>query len=332
MLMRTKKSAGEPLRASLVGVPGNEIVPGATVGVAHASDGTALRYAIWGEEMRAPKGTVCLLQGRGEFIEKHFETIADLLSMGYAVATLDWRGQGGSQRLTANPRKGHIGGFKQYDDDLQAFVTQAVLPDCPPPYFGLGHSMGGNILINAAIKRNWFEKVVVTSPLIDLAGDGFPRGLMKLAATFAKAMGLGRSQVPAPTGAGFAAWDFPDNPFTGDITRFERTKQVIEEAPELAVGRVTFGWTYAALQAIDGLAAVRKGTILRTPVLIVAAGRDRVVSTQACREFSTRVANVSTIVLDGARHEILLERDSYREQFWAAFKAFIHDQDPMVPL
>ncbi len=315
-----------------MGVPGNEIVPGATVGVAHASDGVALRYAIWGEEMRAPKGTVCLLQGRGEFIEKHFETIADLLSMGYAVATLDWRGQGGSQRLTANPRKGHIGSFKQYDDDLQAFITQAVLPDCPPPYFGLGHSMGGNVLINAAIKRNWFEKVVVTSPLIDLAGDGLPSGLMKLATTFAKAMGFGRSQVPAPSGGGFAAWDFPDNPFTGDITRFERTKQVIEEAPELAVGRVTFGWIYAALQAIDELAAVRKGTILRTPVLIVAAGRDRVVSTQDCREFSTRVANVSTIVLDGARHEILLERDSHREQFWAAFKAFIHDQDPLVPL
>lgn len=332
MLMRTKKSAGEPLRASLVGVPGNEIVPGATVGVAHAADGMALRYAIWGEEMRAPKGTVCLLQGRGEFIEKHFETIADLLSMGYAVAALDWRGQGGSQRLTANPRKGHIGSFRQYDDDLQAFITQAVLPDCPPPYFGLGHSMGGNVLINAAIKRNWFEKVVVTSPLIDLAGDGLPRGLMKLAATFAKAMGFSRSQVPAPSGGGFAAWDFPDNPFTGDITRFERTKQVIEEAPELAVGRVTFGWVYAGLQAIDELAAVRKGTILRTPVLIVAAGRDRIVSTQACREFSTRVANVSTIVLDGARHEILLERDSHREQFWAAFKAFIHDQDPMVPL
>ncbi len=332
MLMRTKKSAGEPLRASLVSVPGNEAVPGAALGVAHASDGTALRYAIWGEEMRAPKGTVCLLQGRAEFIEKHFETISDLLTMGYAVAALDWRGQGGSQRLTSNPRKGHVGSFKQYDDDLEAFITQAVLPDCPPPYFGLGHSMGGNILINAALKRNWFEKVVVTAPLIDLAGDGLPRGGVKLAATFAKAMGFGRNQLPVPSAAGFSSWDFPDNPFTGDITRFERTKQVIEEVPEIAVGRATFSWLYAALQAIDDMAAVKKGTILRTPVLVVASGRDRVVSTQACREFSGRVANVSTIVLDGARHEILLERDSHREQFWAAFKAFIQDQDPMVSL
>ncbi len=332
MLMRTKKTAGEPLRASLVSVQGNEVVPGANVGIAHASDGTALRYAIWGEEIRAPKGTVCLLQGRGEFIEKHFETISDLLSMGYAVAALDWRGQGGSQRLTANPRKGHIGSFKQYDDDLHAFITQAVLPDCPPPYFGLGHSMGGNILLNAAINRNWFEKVVVTSPLINLAEASVPRGFIKFAATFAKATGLGRKQLPTTSGGGFPSWDFPDNPFTGDITRFERTKQVMEETPEIAVGGATFSWLYAALQAIDELAAVRKGTILRTPVLIVAAGRDRIVSTQACREFSTRVANVSTIVLEGARHEILLERDSFREQFWAAFKAFIHDQDPMVPL
>jgi len=29
-------------------------------------------------------------------------------------------------------------------------------------------------------------------------------------------------------------------------------------------------------------------------------------------------------VIDGAEHEILIERDSLRDQFWAAFDAFVH--------
>ena len=31
----------------------------------------------------------------------------------------------------------------------------------------------------------------------------------------------------------------------------------------------------------------------------------------------------SHLVIPGARHEILMEQDRYREQFWAAFDAFV---------
>ena len=119
-------------------MPGNEVVPGATVGTVLTEDNFALRYAIWGDELRNPKGTVCIFQGRGEFIEKHFETYADLLSQGYAVAALDWRGQGGSMRMLSNPRKGHVRSFKRYELDLAAFMTQAVLPDWPAALFRSG--------------------------------------------------------------------------------------------------------------------------------------------------------------------------------------------------
>jgi len=332
MLTRSKSNDETPFRASLVGVSGNEIVPGGRAGTVITRDGFTLRYALWGEEMRNPKGTVCLLQGRAEFIEKHFETISDLLSQDYAVATLDWRGQGGSQRLTSDTKKGHIKSFKQYEEDLAAFVVQAVLPDCPPPYFALGHSMGANVLLKIAQERTWFEKIVVTAPLIDIANESVPRGLIRVIATVAKIFGFSRVQIPGPSAAGILNWDFPNNPFTSDVTRFERTKRIMEAAPDLVVGGITFGWLHAALEAIDGLAAIKKNTILRAPVLIVASGRDRVVSTDAARNFADRIPNVSAVVLDAARHELLLERDPLREQFWAAFRAFIHDQDPSRPL
>jgi lysophospholipase len=61
---------------------------------------------------------------------------------------------------------------------------------------------------------------------------------------------------------------------------------------------------------------------LTAPVLIVAAGADRVVSTEASRDFARHVPGVAAVVVDHARHELLQERDEFRVQFWAAFDAF----------
>ena len=42
-----------------------------------------------------------MLTGRTEYVEKYFETIGDILERGFAVAILDWRGQGGSGKVDA---------------------------------------------------------------------------------------------------------------------------------------------------------------------------------------------------------------------------------------
>ena len=107
---------------------------------------------------------MCVFGGRGEYIEKYFEVIADLRRRGYAVATLDWRGQGGSIRSLKNPRKGHINDFAEFDRDLVRFMRDVVLPDCPPPYVALAHSMGGAILLRNAIEPgSWFSRMVLVA-------------------------------------------------------------------------------------------------------------------------------------------------------------------------
>src|SRR4051812_23278829 len=136
------------LSPKLVAVPGNEIPPGMICDRLMTRDGVALRYAI-APGPSLSKGTVCVLQGRGEFIERYFETVRDLRSRGYTVATLDWRGQGGSARLLRQSWRGHIRRFRQYDIDLETFMREIVLPDCPPPFYAIGHSTGGQILLRA---------------------------------------------------------------------------------------------------------------------------------------------------------------------------------------
>ena len=58
-------------------------------------------------------------------------------------------------------------------------------------------------------------------------------------------------------------------------------------------------------------------------MLIIASGADRVIDTRATERFASRLRAARLIVIDGAEHEILMERDSLRDQFWAAFDKFI---------
>src|SRR5215813_13544469 len=116
--------------------------PGANVLAIPTRDKVTLRAAYWscGETC---SGTVAILPGHAEFIEKYFEVIGELLRRNFDVAILDWRGQGLSGRLADDPRKGHIRDFRAYGHDLEALVEQVLAPFCRPPWFALGHSMGG---------------------------------------------------------------------------------------------------------------------------------------------------------------------------------------------
>ena len=104
------------------------------------SDKVKLRYATFPKSAGAPRGTICLVQGRTEFIEKYFETIANFQSRGFSVATFDWRGQGGSQRLQGTKRLGHVREFNDYWVDLSSFHRSILLPDSPAAESSRGSS------------------------------------------------------------------------------------------------------------------------------------------------------------------------------------------------
>src|SRR5262249_34955333 len=116
-------------------------------------------------------GTVCVFTGRSEQIEKYFETVRDLRDRGFAVAMIDWRGQGHSSRHLRDPRKGFVRDFTDYEVDAETFVQQVVLPDCPPPHLALAHSMGGAVLLRIAhAGKRWFDRLVLWAPMIALPG------------------------------------------------------------------------------------------------------------------------------------------------------------------
>ena len=70
---------------------------------------------------------------------------------------------------------------------------------------------------------------------------------------------------------------------------------------------------------------------IQVPTLIIAAGADRIVSNQTIEKFIIGMRSTALVTIDGAKHELLQEADSYREQVWAAFDAFVPGSgDPML--
>jgi lysophospholipase len=307
----------------LVQTPSNPIPEGCEVTRITARDGVPLRIAWWRARRSDPLGTVCILQGRAEFIEKYAEVVGELLERGFAVVAFDWRGQGRSYRAVPDPKKGHVSTFRHYQRDLEAVNERILQRLCPGPFFGLAHSMGGAIALDLArIGALQFSRLVITAPMLGLCSIRNPRR-SALAARALSLVGFGQSYIPGGGATSLATKPFAGNPLTGDRARYERNAEIAAALRDGAIGDPTIGWANAAFRHMLRLEDPRAALDIRIPTLIVAAGADPLCDTRATERFGAGLKGGGVIVIPGARHEILMERDAIREQFWAAFDAFV---------
>jgi len=317
----------------LVSLARNPVPNGGVVGTFEGYDGAPLRFARWAATRGPRRGTVCCFPGRSEYIEKYFETIGDLRRRGFAVAIFDWRGQGGSYRPINDPRKGHIEDYSEYDRDLACFMRQIVLPDCPPPYTALGHSLGGHIVLrNITTQSSWFDRVVLIAPMIRLHPDilGFPESLVSLYAAVFCGLGLGRTYVQGGGSDIDADTKFDGNSLTSDRERFERNKMLDQASPELLLGSPTVSWLNATLRSIRMINQPGFSERIMVPTLTFAPGRDTIVLPRAIEDFVARLKSGTGVLLAQSRHEILQENDDIRARFWAAFDAYLGVDLPEV--
>jgi lysophospholipase len=312
---------------TLAVVPSNPVPEGVHVGMFETSDKIKLRYATFPKGAGAARGTICLVQGRTEFIEKYFETIANFQSRGFAVGTFDWRGQGGSQRLIRNPRYGFVDHFDDYWTDLKSFHGSILLPDCPPPYYLVGHSMGGLVCLYAGMRdRMMFERIFLSSPMIAL--DRQPLSMSGMAAvcdalSFA---GLGRMPVGRRADKPPSEANFAGNPVTSDLTRYMRMVDVLNARRDLEITTPTVRWSAAAFHAMARAGRDDFPGAIKIPVMMLAAARDEVVSRSSIEALGLRMRTGRHAVIAAARHELFMENDMIRGQVFAAFDAFITEQ------
>ena len=286
--------------------------------------GVKIRYAVFRSAEREAKGTVVLLQGRSECIEKYFETINDLTSRGLWVATFDWRGQAGSDRLIAGNRAGHIVRFADYETDLSLFLEKIVLPDARLPFFIVAHSTGALVALSQAPElENRIERMVLAAPFVALGGQSMSQRKIAIIARLASLTGLGTRTFRK----GDPSLDFARNVVSSDARRFARNAAIYAEHPELSISWPSARWLNETLAAMARVTHQDHLTRIRIPTLLLCPTADVLVPRKAIGDLARIFRAARLIEIDGARHELFQEADRYRAQALAAINAFIPGSD-----
>ncbi len=297
--------------------------PGGTAYFFPVNEEDNLRIAFW--NLESTKGTIILQSGRTEFIEKYYEVISEFIQRGYAVAMMDWRGQGLSSRISRNKRIGHIDRFETYDNDLIKVMNKYFISKCPKPHIGFGHSMGGCLLTSYFISsENLFDKCILCAPMLSVRANALSRRIVNTLGLL-EIVGLGSFPMRRPSWDKENGWleePFEENALTTDKMRFNRTYELLSRYPELGIKGMTVGWLKHAIKRTNKFKILDWSQLIKKPLLLLDATDDKLVNSKSNKELLGQ-SSLTTIASIDAQHEIMMENDEIRREAWKAIDSFL---------
>ena len=327
--MDQRTDSAREARPPLLDLIANPVPATARAGWVETPDGVRLRTVRFEPAIRPTLGTVLLLTGRAEACEKYFETVEDLRARGFGVVVFDWRGQGKSDRLLRDRAKGHVDTFDDYVVDLETVIRDVLLPDCKAPFHMIAHSMGALVALIAGPRvTNRMKRMVCLAPLLRF-GPAMPlsQGLLSAVAGTLTFLGLGSLNLTGNRSV--EQPDFLGNRLSGDPKRYARTRELIAADHDLGLAGPTVAWTHAACRAMERARDPALMAAHTVPTLFVSAGADSVVDSRAIDAYAHALRAGAHLDVPGAKHELLQERDRYRDPLLAAIAAFVPGTDPI---
>lgn len=272
-------------------------------GVAHgfgAVDAGAFRIAAHYWLPENPRGTLVVVHGYYDHVGLFGNAIEFGLAQGMAVLAFDLPGHG-----LSTGEQAEIDSFDQYADVLDKLLARAQ-PLLPAPYFGLGQSTGGSVLLNylwrydAARTTPRLKRIALCAPLI------LPRGwrrsgrfLYALLHRFIKRMPRGRSRSS-------------HNPV---FTRFVDELDCLQ-SPTLSVRWV--GAMKAWDQQFHDFPPLPDSS-----VLILQGTDDQTVAWRYnLRQLARNLPHAKLYFIEGAGHQLVNESIEYRQQVFAKLRDY----------
>lgn len=275
-----------------------------------AKDGVRLRAAIW---PGGDAGTVFLFPGRTEYIEKYGPTARAIAAQGYGICCIDWRGQGMSDRLIADPCIGHVEQFSDYQLDVTALLDLAAAQDMPKPWFLLAHSMGGCIGLRTLTAHTAFKAAVFSAPMWGLYLTPIRAAMSTLVPLAAKFLGLGHMRTPTTSRPSYMLeTEFTANALTSDRDSWAFMVEQAQAEEQFRLGGPSLSWVGQAMAETSALAAAARPDL---PVYTCVGTAETIVSTQAIKHIMSTWPTGTLDVFEGGKHEILMETSDLREPF-----------------
>ncbi|MDH7971663.1 alpha/beta hydrolase [Sphingomonas sp. AR_OL41] len=288
------------------------IPAGARVSRWTGPDGWNFRRFDWPAE-GTPRGSILFQAGRGDLFEKYLEAIAHWHGQGWSITSLDWRGQGGSGRVSSDPHVGDIDDFATFVSDIRAFWATWT-PQAAGPQVVMAHSMGGHIVLRALVEQAITPvAAVLIAPMLGLhspIGAALGERLARLLG------GVGNSSR--------AAWKSNEGPamretrlalLTHDPSRYEDELFWQQSDPALVLGPPSWRWVMQAFASTRLLRADPRLKAMRVPVLMLVADADQLVDPKAALTVAAKLPDVRVVRFGKeAAHEVLREADSVRNR------------------
>lgn len=279
-------------------------------------DDVSIRFVRFTSEQHTR--VILISPGRIESYMKYPELAYDLFHSGYDVVIVDHRGQGKSGRMLEDHHRGHVVHFDDYVDDLEILWQQEILSKPYQQRFALAHSMGGAIMaLFLARKPQGVDAAALCSPMTGIKLP-MPLWLAKRITDWAERYPTMRDNYALGTGH-WRPLPFIVNELTHSRVRYRRFLRYYADYPELQVGGPTYHWVRESIQA--GERAIAQAKNIVTPLLLLQAGGDRVVTNASHFAFCQALSKAGNPpyggvphIIQGARHEILFERDAQRSE------------------
>lgn len=296
-------------------VPTDAQVPTGAQGVAgravwvQAQDGLRLRIGIWADHA-APQGTILMLPGRTEYVEKYGQFAADMAARGFACVAIDWRGQGLSDRLLPDRLIGHIGQFTDYQQDFAAMLAVARAVNAPQPWFLIGHSMGGGIGLRSVIAGAPVAACAFSGPMWGIKLSAWLRPFATAYAHGLSALGQGNGYAPSTADRNYVlVAPFADNVLTTDRAMWDMLRHQITAVPDLELAGPSVHWVSQALRETARLHRLPAPDL---PCLTFVGSNERIIDVPRVHHRMARWPKGRLVIVPGAEHEVLMEGPATR--------------------
>lgn len=246
------------------------------------NDGLTLLGRIW-QTTGKPKGIVNLIHGLGEHSGRYAHVAETLTKAGYNLIGFDLRGHG----LSEGPL-GHTPDYEHIMDDVALFMQKSnEFFGSDHPNFLYGHSLGGTIVLNYALRRKPnLNGVISTGPALRLSFEP-PKIKLVLGKIMANLM---------PTFSMNNALDV--NALARDAAIVKAYQDDVLVHDRLSAKLV--------MELFDsGKYALEHTADWTLPLLLMHGSEDRISSCQASEEFAQKAGDIVTFKQwDGFYHEI----------------------------
>lgn len=298
----------------------NDLAQGPKGGSAYwldTDDGTRIRLGVWPNGSR---GTVIIFPGRTEYIEKYGRSASQFAELGFATAAVDWRGQGLADRALKDRKIGHVGSFSEFQIDVEAVMKALQVFRLPQPIYLVAHSMGGCIGLRALHNKIEVKKAVFSAPMW---GITFTPPLRQVAWTLSTMMHPFPARNWLSPGSDADAYllegAFEENTLTTDRGMYNYMRSHVVALPDLALGGPSIQWLYEALREMRQLSKLKAPNY---DVVTYLGTEEHIVDPRRIHSHMKNWGNGSLEIVDGARHEIMMEVPATQANFFNRIDTF----------